>query len=346
MPDKSPTDFLSGMSWGQRWGDYNQMMPLQKQMQEMEVAKEREDLNLGAPVRQAERLSKVAGFNADASTVGRRKEAETGTAELALSSARQTQSSDVGRKIAENTAAQGKAGLDAFKNSYQFMMLAGKAAQSGPLARQQIQGLAQQMGIPPQMVQAYMADPKTMMQHFQEADVELQNKLRIDREDQTLKNKGTQDVANTQATSAANVANITGGYHVKAAEAMAGGRQDNAGYAARIGLLNNAIAQNKLLPGFQSMEQMIAARRGLQEQAIAERTGAVQQQQQMAGVVTKGAIETPGAIQPPQMAQPGGAQQRPQLTPQQTNWIQQAKRANPGMTDEQIIAKGKQLGYL
>ena len=80
-----PQGFLGGMQWGQRNQDYRSAVEssqLMKALGAMEEVNKLQDYQTNAPVRDAERLSKIAGFNADAATVGDIKGGEAATGRL------------------------------------------------------------------------------------------------------------------------------------------------------------------------------------------------------------------------------------------------------------------------
>jgi len=94
-----PDGFLGGMWAGQRNNDYRQAIDQSNLMQALSARQEMDKLQeygANSPVREAERLSKIAGFNANASSIG---DIQGGLAAQGRTQ-QQTQAGDVEQKLA------------------------------------------------------------------------------------------------------------------------------------------------------------------------------------------------------------------------------------------------------
>ena len=178
-----PDGFLGGYMWGEQRDRFREMMGLQKLMSELGLKTAQEEYSQGMPVRAAQRAENVVKSNTNVQMFPRSEAARVGTAELGLDTARQTQSSDVARKIAENISSKGKAGLEQWHTGLKFAMMAGQMIQNGgPTAGTAVIEQAQAMGLPPQMAQLVLQDPGKTFKLLQEVNETLQGDLVKQRE--------------------------------------------------------------------------------------------------------------------------------------------------------------------
>jgi len=115
-----PSGFLAGMSWQQDRDRYMDMAPLQDMMTGMNAqsqAAKLEDYFKDAPVREAERGSKVATANAIAKTIGRQKDVDLETSALTLDFNKRTQESRIGQELLKLPEMQRRQALETVKAS-------------------------------------------------------------------------------------------------------------------------------------------------------------------------------------------------------------------------------------
>ena len=78
------------------------------------------------------------------------------------------------------------------------------------------------------------------------------------------------------------------------------------------------------------------------------RMGPILQQQQLLNQLGQGGrLQSPGQIQSPALPNQGQVSPKQVLSPQQQeDWKTKAKRANPSLSEQEIITEGRRLGYL
>lgn len=115
-----PSGFLAGMSWQQDRDRYMDMAPLQDMMTGMSAqsqAAKLQDYFKDAPVRDAERGSKIATANAVAKTIGRQKDIDLENAGLTLDFNKRTQKSRIGQELLKLPEMQRRQALETVKAS-------------------------------------------------------------------------------------------------------------------------------------------------------------------------------------------------------------------------------------
>src|SRR3990167_2768216 len=205
-----PQGFLGGMNYAEDRQRYRDVSSLQDYMMKNQAAKsgmELSDYVSDSPVREAERRSKTAGFNANAETIGgiKRNELTEGSLRNQLSAG--TMSS----KIAEAAAAAAQAGdktqLSQLATGAAIARALGAAAGSGPSALAGIMQQLEQSKADPRIIAWFrnsrspkelMDKAKMMTDAFMEANTSYRSTMDAARE----RSRSSKEVAGINAGSA------------------------------------------------------------------------------------------------------------------------------------------------
>ena len=220
-----PDGFLGGMWAGQRNNDYRQAVEqsnLMKALAAKEQMDKLQEYNTNAPVRDAERLSKIAGFDASAATIGDKLGGEAASGRVLMGTAPS--------KIAEQNATSGGKIDDAMLAK--FGKAAKVMAEYGPMLTDENTPVFQRMAIHDKLKQQFPGmlpeqfDPNAFKQNMEMSRSIL--KQIGERENagpmalQGLKNSGDIEQAKTTGGFSVQVANIHAAATRAAAQASAG----------------------------------------------------------------------------------------------------------------------------
>lgn len=204
-----PDGFLGGYIWGEDRQRYNQMAPLQDFMQVMQAQEQQNkmrDYGLNETVRATQREADIAKNRATAGTIGREKEAGVRETELKNEYGQLTLKDRAKKVILENAKMEGEAAGEKMKRGAMLAGLYAEAAKNGPIAMQQVDALATQLGMQnDNVVKAIKADPRAagvLVQAYAEAMPEYRRAM----DERRLANEGSMNVAREHSRSAMAVA--------------------------------------------------------------------------------------------------------------------------------------------
>lgn len=233
-----PDGFLGGMEWQKRNKMFQDAVSLQ-QLSSMRAGEkqgiELDEFKQFAPTRQAKNLADLTTAQVTTDYARPRAEADLqgvlATTEMNKQTGRKTgfentfteatQPSAIITKLRQDIAAQGKAGIEMLDNNIQGLHKAMILTQSGgPQAAAAAGQVLQKIGMPPEQIRQMMGDPKTMMTQLQAL-----TKLLMDSDPRHM---GEMAKVAAQGQNQKDVANITGGYTLRAAEARAAAAKKDA----------------------------------------------------------------------------------------------------------------------
>ena len=319
--------FLQGMQYNTQMRDYDKSAALSQLMSQLALSKQSEDMVMGAPVRQSERLANMATNQATAATIGDLKRGQADTAFAQGGVARATMQSDIATKLVSNAVAQGEAGVTQLKTAAKFGQLLGQF--SGPQSAAQIAQLGQQFKLPEEIIRAAMADPQKTQQLLLAADDKLQSTLVSDTNKVGLENYGRerqQLLANQGHTDAAT---ITANAHLASASNKMS--QDQLASDLERQIMARKMAGQPVPP------QMIEALDRLREREVGLRTAAAQQQAAALASVL-GKEPPPVSVKPVRV---GEEQKTPKTVFNSMQEVQQALQAGQLKKGQKVMVGGK-----
>ena len=223
-----PEGFLAGMHYSQDRRRYNDVSSLQDAMMANEATKSDNELSdyvSNAPVREAERGSKIASANATTETIGGIKRNEMVKGQLDNDLASGVLKSKIAKSVSEAAIKGGEASTKQFELAGEISSILSKAASGGPESLARVMETLRAKGADPKMLEFFgnIRDPKQLKAvatAINEGLLDASEKYQTSMRETVERSKSAAKVAGIQAQAQKDVAEIRAKQKVKDIDQM------------------------------------------------------------------------------------------------------------------------------